>query len=113
MMRALLVLALAACGGQPPPANAGAGSGSVTRETLDSCETAEDCTLAPACCGCNAGGGQVAIRKDAVARFEASRPERCGHKMCPQFISHNPSCDAEPICNARHTCEVAAHMQSQ
>jgi len=96
------------CGGQPPP-DKPASPG----EPGDSCTTADDCELVDACCGCNTGGKKIAIRKDAVGAFEGSRDKRCAGLMCPQFISHDPSCDAEAICGSRNRCRVAPHMQHQ
>ena len=74
-----------------------------------SCAVANECTLVQACCGCNAGGRQVAIRKDAVAEYDRTRPQRCGDQMCAQMISSDPSCDAEATCEADH-CKVVAHI---
>ena len=82
-------------------------------EPADSCTTSDDCDLVDACCGCNAGGRKLAIRKDAVAGFLASREQRCGGVMCAQVISTDPSCDAEAICGSRNRCRVAPHMQHQ
>jgi hypothetical protein len=108
----LVVLALlgvgSSCGGPTPPDKP-----APPGEPGDSCTTADDCDLVEACCGCNTGGKKIAIRKDAVAAFEASRAKRCGGVMCPQFISHDPSCDAEAICGSRNRCRVAPHMQHQ
>ena len=108
---ALLAMAcvIGACGSLPPAADKPAPSG----EIADSCSSGDDCALVDGCCGCNAGGQQLAIRKDAVAAFEASRPERCGGRMCPQFVSHDPTCDAEAICGTRNRCRVAPRMQHQ
>jgi len=100
---------LAACGSSQPAADKPAPSG----EIADSCTTGDDCALVDGCCGCNAGGQQLAIRKDAVAAFEASRAQRCGEKMCAQVISNDPTCDAEAICGNRNRCRVAPHMQHQ
>jgi len=106
-----LIVALAACGGHPAPAGGTAGSASGDAGSLDACTQSDDCALVEACCGCNAGGHQLAIRKDAVPRFEASRPARCGQTMCPQFISHDASCDAVASCNTmRGTCVVAPNL---
>jgi hypothetical protein len=106
------------CGSAPPPASdhpptGSAGSGGAMIEPPDTCATGDDCELVEACCGCNAGGKKFAIRKDAVAAFEASRPQRCADQLCPQFISHDPSCDAEAICGNRNRCRVAPHVQHQ
>jgi hypothetical protein len=82
-------------------------------EPADRCTTADDCALVDACCGCNAGGKQIAIRKDDVAAFLASRDQRCAGVMCAQMISTDPSCDAEAICGSRNRCRLAPHMQHQ
>jgi len=79
----------------------------------DSCTTADDCDLVDACCGCNAGGKRIAIRKDAVAGFLATRDQRCADVVCTQMISTDPTCDAEAICGSRNRCRVAPHMQHQ
>jgi len=107
---ALSLLAAVGCGSSKP-APAGSGSATpITGELPDTCTTSEDCELVQACCGCNAGGKQIAIRKDAVAGFEAARPERCGGNMCAQMISTDPSCSAEAVCGQTGRCEVAPHM---
>lgn len=99
------------CGGGKPAA--GPDQPAAVTEPPDSCATADDCQLVDACCGCNAGGKKLAIRKDAVAAFEASHEQRCGGVMCAQFISQDPSCDAEAICGSRNRCRIAPHMQHQ
>ena len=101
------------CGGPPAAAPDKPAATSAVTEPPDNCTTADDCELVDACCGCNAGGKKLAIRKDAVAAFEASREQRCGGLMCAQFISQDPSCDAEAICGSRNRCRVAPHMQHQ
>jgi hypothetical protein len=109
MTAALIALAavIAGCGGtaaapdKPAPVS----------ELADNCTTSEDCDLVDACCGCNAGGRKIAIRKDAVAAFNASRDQRCGGQLCAQVISQDPSCDAEAVCGNRNRCRVAPHMQ--
>jgi len=120
-LAALLITALG-CGAKPPPAPAtgsgsssspsGSPSGQLT-ELPDRCSAADDCELVDACCGCNAGGRKLAIRKDAVAAFQSTHEQRCADQMCPQFISHDPSCDAEAICGSHNRCRVAPHMQHQ
>jgi hypothetical protein len=110
MRAAILLLALAiGCGSKPPAADPPAPS----TEPADHCTTGDDCELVDACCGCNAGGKKLAIRKDAVAGFEATRAQRCGEVMCAQMISEDPSCNAEAICGNRNRCRVAPHMQQQ
>ena len=117
-MKALAITLLAAslpalfaigCGSKTTPPDKPA---PITEPATD-CTTADDCDLVDACCGCNAGGKQIAIRKDAVAGFMASREQRCGGVMCAQVISTDPSCDVEAICGSRNRCRVAPHMQHQ
>jgi hypothetical protein len=105
----LLVIVLIACGpshgpteppGQPPQ----------REEAANNCTSGDDCDLVDACCGCNAGGRKIAIRKDAVAGFEASRAQRCGGQMCAMHISTDPTCDAEAVCGSGNRCRVAPHM---
>jgi len=115
VLAGLLVAALG-CGAAPPPPPPATGSGSSTEradlaELPDRCSAADDCELVDACCGCNAGGRKLAIRKDAVAAFERTHEQRCADQMCAQVISHDPSCDAEAICGSRNHCRVAPHMQ--
>jgi len=115
------VFALAAVGcGSSSSTPAGSGSGmppspapTASTEPAVTCTTSEDCALVQACCGCNAGGKQIAIRADAVAAFEASREQRCGGTMCTQMISTDPSCDAEATCGANGRCNVTPHLQHQ
>lgn len=102
-------LGAAGCGSKPSAPDKPA----PITEPADNCTTSDDCDLVDACCGCNAGGKKIAIRKDAVAGFLASRGERCGDVMCAQVISTEPSCDAEAICGSRNRCRVAPHMQHQ
>jgi hypothetical protein len=110
---AVLCFGIAGCG-PTPPASAPVGDKVVpVTEPADNCTAADDCDLVEACCGCNAGGKKIAIRRDAIAGFAASREQRCSGQMCPQFISHDPSCDAEAICGSRNRCRVAPHMQHQ
>jgi hypothetical protein len=109
-MKALLVLLALGCGGQQAASSGGSGSGKppIAAERA-SCTTADDCTLVEACCGCNAGGRRVAIRKDAVAEYDATRPQRCGDSVCTTVISNHSSCLAEAGCEAG-ACVVLAHQ---
>ena len=107
-MRWLFILALVACGNSKPPANGGGSAKPPIAAERDRCSTADDCTLVEACCGCSAGGRRVAIRKDAVAEYDATRPQRCGDSVCAAVMSNDPSCNAEATCEAG-TCTVMAH----
>ena len=71
------------CGSKPPDKPA---PRSDPGEPADNCTVSEECALVDACCGCNAGGRKLAIRKDAVAAFTASYQDRCRGQMCPQMI---------------------------
>ena len=104
------VVAFVACNSKPP-GGGGGGTGSTKPPIAaerSSCSTADDCTLVEACCGCSAGGRRVAIRKDAVAEYDATRAQRCGDSVCAQVISTDPSCNAEATCEAG-ACTVMAH----
>jgi hypothetical protein len=110
-MRALVfAVVLAACAskggptsppGSPPPRDG---------EPAVNCTASDDCDLVDACCGCNAGGRKIALRKDAVAAFTASREQRCAGQMCAQHISTDASCDAEATCGGNNRCNVTPHM---
>ena len=113
MARAWLAVVVAAIGCSAAPSAPGAPPPAPVTQPADNCTGADDCDLVDACCGCNTGGKKIAIRKDAVAAFEASREPRCAGTMCPQFISHDLSCDAEAVCGSRGRCRVAPHMQHQ
>jgi hypothetical protein len=108
-LAALLVIGCASAAAPPPASQPPA----PLTELADSCTTADDCDLVDACCGCNAGGKRIAIRKDAVAGFLATRDQRCADVVCTQMISTDPTCDAEAICGSRNRCRVAPHMQHQ
>ncbi len=115
MRLTVLFLALAACGSSKPPAGGANGAPKPIDPNAPlpaTCKVTEDCALVQACCGCNAGGKQIAIRADAVASFEASREQRCGGQMCAQMISTDPSCDAEAVCGQNERCIVTPHLQS-
>jgi hypothetical protein len=92
------------CGGKTPDTTQ-----APTSDDRNTCSSADDCTLVEACCGCKAGGRRVAIRKDAVGDYEATRSTRCAHTECGNQISSHSSCDAEAICEADH-CRVASHL---
>lgn len=112
MKQTLVLFALAACGSSKPAPG-------VTETKFDpaaplpvACKASDECALVEACCGCNAGGKQIAIRADAVAGFQGSREQRCGGQMCTQSISTDPSCDAEATCGQNGRCNVTPHLQS-
>ncbi len=113
MKNLLLALALAACGSSKPAATPAPVNPNPNAQLPVSCKSGDDCALVQACCGCNAGGKQIAIRADAVASFEASRQQRCAGQMCAQMISTDPSCDAEATCGNNERCNVTPHMQHE
>jgi hypothetical protein len=106
-MKWLLLLALG-CSGSQAPSGGGSTKPPIAAERA-SCTTADDCTLVEACCGCSAGGRRVAIRKDAVGEYDATRAQRCGDSICKTVISQHPSCHAEAGCEAG-VCVVLHHM---
>ena len=112
MRFAALALVLAACGSSKPAPGATATTFDPSAPLPVACKVTDDCALVEACCGCNAGGKQIAIRADAVAGFQSSREQRCGGQMCAQAISSDPSCDAEATCGQNGRCNVTPHLQS-
>jgi hypothetical protein len=111
VVHSLLVL-LVACGSKSAPTGGTPNKPPPNAAERDNCTTADECTLVEACCGCTAGGKKVAIRKDAVAEYDAGRQQRCGDSMCPQVMSDHSSCNAEATCEAGH-CKVMAHMSKE
>lgn len=108
-MRFLLcAVVLAACGNSKPGTTS-SNKPPINAADRNDCTVAEDCTLVEACCGCAAGGKRVAIRKDAVAEYDASRPQRCGDQVCTAMMSTHSSCNAEATCEAGR-CKVLPHM---
>lgn len=72
------------------------------------CKTAADCVVEPnECCSCNSGGAQHAIAKKKFAESEGKRIKGCGHRMCPMFVSHDPSCAEVASCVAG-VCQLVA-----
>lgn len=83
-----LALSLVAC--QEAERKNGAGGSAARGKVKDfySCKSSSDCVIERQkdCCPCNAGGREVAIRKDAVAAYRSARTARCqGSLMCPQI----------------------------
>jgi len=114
-MRFAALVFLVACGSSKPAGTTG-GTGSgppPTKAELDTCTKDEECALVEACCGCNAGGRKVAIRADAVADYEKSRPQRCASEVCTQMMSEHLSCDAEAVCGQNGHCKPSPHMKHQ
>jgi hypothetical protein len=113
MRTALAVLLVAACGPAKPATPPKSAPIDPNAPLPVACKVSEDCALVQACCGCSAGGKQIAIRADAVASFEATRAQRCGGQMCAQMVSTDPSCDAESVCGQNQRCNVTPHLQQQ
>ena len=107
-MKILAVFLLVACGNSKPAPTPGT-KPPINAADRESCKAADECTLVEACCGCSAGGKKVAIRKDAVADYDAGRQQRCGSTVCTTVMSDHPSCTAEATCDAGR-CKVMAHM---
>jgi hypothetical protein len=69
----------------------------LTAVTLDErrCTSNADCALITEdCCGCDSGGKQVGVRKDAIAELGARRTPICSQVACSQQLSDDNSCDA-------------------
>lgn len=59
------------------------------------CTADSDCTLTTAdCCGCQALGKQVGVRKDKLVAVGERRAPVCTAVACAQAISDDPSCSA-------------------
>ncbi len=70
------------------------------------CQKDEDCTTAVKdCCGCNAGGQNIPISKDAKTQYEAQSQAYCRERVCPQFSSQHISCFSAPLCE-NNRCEL-------
>lgn len=72
----------------------------VNPEAFLSCSEDVKCTTIKAdCCGCQAGGKQIAIAESSVEQWNAKLSEGCGGKVCAQMISKDPSCKKSAKCN--------------
>ncbi|HEX3766658.1 MAG TPA: hypothetical protein VHW23_48520 [Kofleriaceae bacterium] len=72
----------------------------------DSCITNYDCDVVDACCRCDQGGKQFAIRKDAIADFMVERDQRCAGVHCIQATSIDPSCNGDLVCGNFGRCRL-------
>jgi hypothetical protein len=63
------------------------------------CKKPADCEVIPVeCCGCNAGGAQMAVPKARVAALKKERAKKCKGTVCAQMMSQDPSCLQVPTC---------------
>lgn len=64
------------------------------------CKSDADCVAIPAdCCGCSAGGTQVAVAKADKAKTMAARAKSCGATTaCITMLSTDPSCAKKAAC---------------
>jgi hypothetical protein len=82
------------------------GKGKKPAETAE-CHEDTDCVLVTdGCCGCNAGGKQRAIPKNARDAYEKKRQGMCKKTMCPQLMSEDPSCVGRAVCKEK-MCALA------
>lgn len=73
--------------------------GKESRPAPAECQTDSDCVLmTDGCCGCNEGGKQKAVPKNASEKLEKKRKSGCKQSMCTQMISHDASCSARAVC---------------
>ncbi len=79
----------------PPPVPAAADVDVAATVDEQRCAADADCVLATFdCCGCNALGHQVGVRKDRAEALAARRLPICGTIACAQGMSDDPSCVA-------------------
>jgi hypothetical protein len=63
------------------------------------CHDDTDCVLVTdGCCGCNEGGKQRALPKNARDNYEKKRHAMCKSTMCPQLMSEDKTCEARAVC---------------
>lgn len=77
----------------------------------DSCISPHDCDVVDACCRCDEGGKQFAIRVDAIADFMVERQQRCAGVKCVQMTSNDPSCKGELVCGNFGRCRLVPPHQ--
>ncbi|MCC7072370.1 MAG: hypothetical protein IT383_13660 [Deltaproteobacteria bacterium] len=79
----------------PPPLPTAAEVDVTATADEQRCAVDADCVLATFdCCGCNALGRQVGVRKDRVQALGARRAPICGAVACAQGMGDDPSCGA-------------------
>ncbi|MEW5852987.1 MAG: hypothetical protein AB2A00_29660 [Myxococcota bacterium] len=63
------------------------------------CKQDTDCVHVPAdCCGCRAGGTDMAVAVTALKEAAAARDAQCKDFLCAQIISQHISCSATAKC---------------
>jgi hypothetical protein len=63
------------------------------------CHDDTECVLVTdGCCGCNEGGKQRALPKNARESYEKKRQAICKKTMCPQLMSEDKTCEARAVC---------------
>jgi len=77
-------------------------SDSSTKNVIDEmriCTVDNDCiSVASSCCGCTAGGSNMAISADKKSQWTKSHREECKTAICPSVMSKHKSCSAKPMC---------------
>lgn len=68
-------------------------------DDLTLCASDSQCiSVASGCCGCTAGGSNMAINKDKKEQWSKQRVSNCKDIICPAVISQDESCSATPMC---------------
>jgi len=63
------------------------------------CKVATDCVaINEDCCGCTAGGKQIAIAASGAQTHAQGLVKKCQDSMCAQVMSNDPSCHMAPDC---------------
>ncbi len=70
-----------------------------SEDEIYTCANDSDCIAAQnGCCGCTAGGSNTAINKNYLNEWNKDIADVCTNILCPQVISSDTSCFAEPKC---------------
>ncbi len=77
-------------------------------DDIKQCTTDSQCiTVASSCCGCTAGGKNMAINKSEHAQWLKDRASNCKDTICPAVISQDESCSATAVC-VKGQCELSS-----
>jgi hypothetical protein len=74
---------------------------------LTACVADTDCDIVPKeCCPCNHGGKVIAVAKNMRqhTKFESGA---CKDRVCPMFISKDPSCKASGVKCVAGKCQLS------
>ena len=70
------------------------------------CSVNSDCiSVSNGCCGCTAGGSNMAINSNSKPEWTEKHREKCKSTICPSVMSKHESCSAKPVC-VNKLCEL-------